>query len=220
MSSKSQSAKKPKSGVAKVCKILLVAFICFIGFRVCQLVIHLKNSPPPKAVPGKLEFSQANKAITTDKTGAILGNDRTAVKMANDFSERLLQLRNTHIESGEVSDFSPTAGELVTFCHLTDESCVFLVHLSGLRHFTEEAQHVVSHLAWRSAHETLKENQVGEGIELAVGVRGLMVYSKIFVGTYDTSREDIRRNIKTRKSGLSGEEILYQFFATDNKVVE
>lgn len=179
------------------------------------------SSKPPSSAsggntPGENTFQAANQAITTGRHGTALGNTQEAVRLAHGFSYTLKLLREEGVEkSKKKSAISLTEGEFLTYCHLTEDTCAFLVHVPELRKFSGDAKEFIADAAWHSATAVVLA-MPNRPKRLAVGVRGVLLYDAILVGKVVASVEEAETGIE-RRLGNSRKGALYPFFADVTK---
>jgi hypothetical protein len=139
-------------------------------------------STPKVQPPGAAELQEAEHLITTKSKGIIHGNTPAAREMALEFSRISDEMRGALIEEGKSPKVSLSGGEFLTYCQVSDHGTAFLVHVPGLRKFTDEAKQVMAEATWFAA------NQAVAGMNpppknLAVGMRGMILYETILLGT-------------------------------------
>lgn len=138
-------------------------------------------STPREQPPGAAELQAAEHLITTKSKGISHGNTPGAKEMALEFSRISAEMRGSLIEEGKSPKVSLSGGEFLTYCQVSDHGTAFLVHVPGLRKFTDEAKQVMAEASWFAA------NQAVAGMDpapknLAVGMRGMILYETILLG--------------------------------------
>ncbi|MFO1484643.1 MAG: hypothetical protein U1F71_14875 [Verrucomicrobiaceae bacterium] len=135
-----------------------------------------------KQQPGYAAFQAADDLLMSRSQGVAHGNTPDAQGLANEFSLRLKEARKSGIESrGSPSIGSLTGGEFLTYCLLTRNSCVFMVHVPDLRNFAPEAKTFLADAAWRTALAITEPRQLGLQ-SVAVGFRGALMYDRVISG--------------------------------------
>lgn len=204
--------RKPKMGlIPKIAILLAIFIICFLGYRIYGFVQYMRNNPRVRQA-GEIEFNQANKDIIRSKNGVYQGNTPTAMQAAEKFSEIMKRQREKNFTEGDKSAFSISGGEFITYCNLQESTCVFLIHIPQLRKFTSSAKTALNSMAWDAAWLTAKELKLDKK-ELAVGVKGAILYSAIYIGDFDLSKET-PGEIKEKGDGISDTRLLYRFFTS------
>jgi hypothetical protein len=150
-----------------------------------SLLLSFVKLPEGKALaaPGRAEFDKANSLVTSNRNGAAHGNTPAAKELAKKFSMVIQEYRNAGVEKAKKkSSVSLTDGQFLTYCHLREEDCVFLVHVPDLRKFNREAKEFICTAAWHTANLVLAD-QPKLPNRLAVGVRGAMLYEEFIIGS-------------------------------------
>lgn len=124
--------------------------------------------------------------------GAAHGNSEEAKKLAQEFSDALLRLRDENFTGGNDKGMKLTRGMFLVCCELNPGSCAFVVHVPEFRSFTKDAKEGLADLAWMSAQETAAKH-IGPQGELAVGLKGVMFYGAVMTGTCDS--EPLNRDV-------------------------
>jgi hypothetical protein len=154
-------------------------------------------------------FDSANRKITTDNDGTAHGNSPEAKKLAAEFSSKLKTLREVGIEPSKKRSVSLSGGEFITFCHLAEGTCAFLVHVPQLRKYTDEAKDFIGEAAWGVAQHcvaTLPDKPK----KVAVGIRGIALYDRVLTGegsADDSAEPEIHE-------GVSSKDMLFSYFAS------
>ena len=126
--------------------------------------------------PGSNAFHQANLLIMGSRNGIEHGNTPEAKMLAGELSARLKVARKQGIEARKSAAFvSLTGGEFLTYCHLTEESCVFLVHVPDLRKFSVGAKEFIADAALSTALSVAAKSNIPPRT-VAVGIRGVLAY--------------------------------------------
>ncbi|MDP1586418.1 MAG: hypothetical protein Q8M07_01630 [Prosthecobacter sp.] len=158
-------------------------------FAVLSLNVVISIPDDPFSMPsgkasrrGVAAFENANELLTGLSEGRAHGNTQEAKVLAEAFSDALKEARNIGIEKRSRSSiFSHTKGDFLTYCLLTEQSCIFMVHVPDLRNFATDAKELIAEAGWLIALKILK----GSGLmptKLAVGLRGAMFYDRVTVG--------------------------------------
>jgi hypothetical protein len=132
--------------------------------------------------PGHDAFRKADLLLTGRSEGTAHGNTPEAQALAAEFSLYLKQARKLGIESRKsTSIISLTGGEFLTYCSLTQDNCVFMVHVPDLRNFSREAKDYIADSAWFSALAVTEPRQAALK-SVCVGVRGVLMYDRVISG--------------------------------------
>ena len=162
---------------------------------------------------------EAERMIMSSKDGKIgYGNSPEAVAIAESFAEQMKAMREVMFSQASSSGISLSDGNFLTYCELDDDSCAILVHVPKLRKFDDEAKDLMCDLAWTVANITLASHEVKQDINLAVGVRGAILYERKLYGKYpDESGEDDDPNYTETSPYPNG---LHGFFPEPEPVAE
>lgn len=116
------------------------------------------------------------------------GNSPKAIAMAQEYSEKLKELSDLLFTSGKKSLIQLSDGEYLTYCELNRDSCAFIVHVPSYRKFTNDAKKALVEIAWATAQVTTA-GKLQPNTRLGVGLRGVIMYGEILVGTSVESSE-------------------------------
>ncbi len=119
--------------------------------------------------------------MANDEHGSVSGNTPEARALAADYSKALKAMRDEFFTKDKKHRISLTKGQFVVHCELHDRSCVFLVHVPSYRHFTDDAKESLETHAWHLAQQ-LAIGRLEPKTRLAVGMRGVILYSTVMVG--------------------------------------
>ena len=117
------------------------------------------------------------------------GNTPRAVELANLYAQRIKEVSDEMFTSDKKPLLQLSDGEYLTFCELHPDRCLFLVHVPSYRKFTGDAKRVLAQLAWLAAQATAAGELKGEA-KLGVGLRGVLTYGDILIGTAPASSEE------------------------------
>ncbi len=155
--------------------------------------------------PGESELLTVERRIVSDDEGYALGNSDEARELARAFADRMKVLDETFFTQTD-ANIKLSGGNYVTWCERRDGHCAFIVHVPEYRRFDEEAKDVLAQLAWMTAQETAAES-LEPGEELAVGLKGVLLYGAVMVGEFDPEYDG--EDIRVR----GDKELLYPWFA-------
>jgi hypothetical protein len=146
------------------------------------------NGQSTTAPASALRRAESNISVKKgDQIG--FGNSQDAEALASEMGEKMKLLRETMFSGSSKSGLSLSGGEFLTHCELHEGTCAFLIHAPGLRKFNNEAKKALSDLAWISAQSVLQESDFPEGGELAVGLKGTILYDDIRTGRHTKDLE-------------------------------
>lgn len=164
------------------------ALVMVIGVPFAYVMVRSSREDAElKQQPGHAAFLDANNLLAGRSQGIAHGNSPAAQELAKALSSSLKVAREMGIESRKSAPtVSLTHGEFITYCLLTKESCVFMVHVPDLRKFSPEAKDFITEEAWLAALAITKP-QKADLRKLAVGLRGALLYDRVASGNLDTS---------------------------------
>ncbi len=164
------------------------ALIIVVGGPIFYVMVRSSwKDAEQRRQPGHAAFQAANTLLTGASQGNAHGNTAAAQELASAFSSRLKEARNLGIESRtSTSIVSLTRGEFLTYCLLTKDSCVFMVHVPDLRNFSPEAKNFIADAAWIVAQDTT-EPLKAELRSITVGLRGALLYGRVISGSASSS---------------------------------
>lgn len=188
---------------------VLAVFLSVVGIG----LMVAGPSTPKVQPPGAAELQAAERLITTKSKGVTHGNTPEAQAMALEFSRISDEMRGALIEEGKSPKVSLSGGEFLTYCQVSEHGTAFLVHVPGLRKFTEAAKQVMAEASWFAAnHAVAGMNQPPKN--LAVGMRGMILYETILLGTPSKDLEnDPTGGILSRHPSHESE-VLHPFFTS------
>ncbi len=139
----------------------------------------------------KARFQEAERSIMAlqgDSPGR--GNSPEAIRIAQSFSEMILEVRDTAFTKGKKPLFQLSSGQFITYVELHDDRALFLVHVPEYRKFSDEAKKQLAELAWTVAQLSVSD-ALPEDADLAVALKGTLMYGAIMKG-YVTKHEGLR----------------------------
>lgn len=160
----------------------------------------------PKSAEETL-FEAANRKIATNNNGVAHGNSPEAEKLAAEFSSKLKTLRDVGIEPSKKRSISLSGGEFITFCHLAEDTCAFLVHVPELRKYTDEAKEFMGEAAWGVAQHCVAALP-DKPAKVAVGLRGIALYDRVLTGPA-TADENTTPQVH---EGADSKKVLFIYF--------
>lgn len=172
------------------------------------------NDGPVEIPAGCDEFKAANKKITSDSNGTHHGNSEAAVELARLFSEATKTLEDELFSGGkENRAVSLTGDDFLTYCQLNESSVVFLVHVPQFKRYKGEVRDSLLEMVWMIAKKITEGHPNADSLEIAIGLRGSLMYGGSAIGTRGTSP-------KYENSFSIGDEIFYKYFVTEEATTE
>ena len=154
----------------------------FTGLVLTAVILSAVACSSGPAAPGEDAFSGANSLISIHDKQTAFGNGPEAEKLAERFASMMKVMRKVAFTESKGSGPSMTDGEFLTYCQLTDEGILFLVHVPELRNFKEDAQASLLELGWVIAQTTTKSVRGDRDVKLGVGLRGALLYGGQAIG--------------------------------------
>ncbi len=181
---KSSRGLKTGKGLAITGTALAVISLAIVAF-IAQNVADAEPLATGKAVTPEATLAIAEANIMTANKGVAYSNSQEGLAMAKRFSELFKDF------SEEATDALSERHEFVTHCQIHDDSVAFLVHVPKLRKFDKESKERFCETAWQLAGLVLTESQaVPVGTDLAVGVKGNLLYQNIYFGKFEIPIEE------------------------------
>ena len=156
----------------------------------CLLVVIVagcggaSDSEPKVELPGAKAFDEANRSIVSDREGTFHGNTEASRELAKALSEMVKELEGEFFSGGkENRAVSLTGEEFLTYCQLNDDSVAFLVHVPQFKRYKGEVRDTLLELTWAVAQKITEGHPKGESLEIAIGLRGTMMYGGSATGT-------------------------------------
>lgn len=173
-----------------------------------------RDSTEPVAVgshlPGAAALAAAERAVTSDNDGYALGNSAEARELARQFADEMETLDQALFTQTDAV-FKLSGGHYVTWCELRDDQCAFVVHVPEYRKFEQDAKEALAHLAWGAAQRAVA-GRLEPGNDLAVGLKGVVLYGAVMVGQVEHEDEDSGERLFEEGDDKSQ---LYPFFIAE-----
>jgi hypothetical protein len=163
-----------------------VSFVAAVGL-VAALFLMRPSGPAGiarTAVDDRL--TKAELAIVSDSKGTALGNSPEAIVLAGRFAA-YMEAADKEAFTDSKAKLKLSGGHYVTWCELRPGRCAFVVHVPEYRRFTGDAKELLAKLAWSAAQRTVSST-LDEGDQLAVGLKGVLMYGAVMTG--DVSRQE------------------------------
>lgn len=172
---------------------MLLLSLFMIGFGVYSaryggVEVTETETSSSSSLSGKQALHNAEMTILGDSQGTVHGNTPEAKALGTTFSEQMKTLREG-LFTDDDRKLQITGGNFVTFCELHEDRALFLVHVPAYRDFEKEAKDQLSVLAWMTAQSVVEE-MLEEGDRLAVGMKGMLLYGSVMVGTVGSEDPD------------------------------
>lgn len=156
------------------------------GIVIAAFMADKNDQPPaPKVATADSFLREVERKIVSDNHGVAHGNTPAAIDLARTFSEKMKQLRDENFTQGE-GGISLSGGNFITYCELRPGQCAFIVHVPEYRKFEDDAKESLEEMAWEAAQETV-EGTLSTGDDLAVGMKGVLLFGGVLVGKVASS---------------------------------
>jgi hypothetical protein len=169
---------------------MTLTVLCALSVVFFVSVIPVDPSRMPSGTAtakGTAAFQEANEQLTGVSQGQAHGNTAEAKELAVAFSDALLKFRKIGIEpSNRSSTFSLTKGYFLTYCLLTEQHCIFMVHVPELKNYSENAKSLIADVGWGAAMKLMQATHHRPGT-VAVGMRGAFQYDRVIIGRGETA---------------------------------
>lgn len=190
--------------------LLAVVVVSFIGLRVVQFIQWARQ---PHA-PTRQSYLYAATANLGPMGPVASGNSEDAQAIAAVMSRRMMMFRTIGYTQSEQKGVLDEKDRFRTYCDLRENQCVFLVHVPELRRFTQDAQAALGRDAWAAACSILQEKEIWKpGMKLAVGMRGLITYERVMLGSYLDKDNSPDKGMTDVKEGVGCEKVLAEWLA-------
>lgn len=157
---------------------------------------------------GEAMFRAADGKILSYRGEEGFGNTPQAQEIASRFSRIMGPMSRIAFEGGRDShEGTLTEGHFLTWVELRAESICFLVHVPELRAYRGEVRESLLDLAWTAAKTSSSGVHGDRPVDLAVGLRGVMLYGAIAIGPA-SAEEPVTKDF----TGSASTEPLHAFF--------
>lgn len=148
-----------------------------------------RAEPSADTAPDRLQAAELG-TLTAGSEGPAYGNTPAARRLAAEYSQSLKTMRDALFTADRDRVFQLTDGQFIVHCELHRDRCAFIVHVPAYRDFAAEAKETLAISVWQLAQQTV-EDSLRPGDQLAVGLRGTMLYGAVMTGRV-ASDEDQR----------------------------
>ena len=125
-------------------------------------------------------FQAAELDIISDSEGVAYGNSADAIELARKFGEMMAEIREEMFTEDD-GGISLSGGNFITYCELSESSCLFLVHVPNYRKYSADAKQSLAKLTWTAARSSATGSLTEED-DLAVGMKGVILFGSVMVG--------------------------------------
>ena len=189
--SKSQGRKTGKGLAITGC--LLAVISLSLTFFVINSIPKSDPLPTGQSVTPEATLAIAEANIVSSSDGVAYSNSAEGLVLAEQFSKFFKEFAQ------EATDSLSERHEFVTHCQLHEDSVAFIVHVPKLRKFDDESKEQFVKTAWILAGVVLSDSEVVPlGTDLAVGVKGNILYQNIYFGELELPSEDEPIGVQSR----------------------
>jgi len=166
------------------CFVLIgLVVLSVIGSVLLNILVPFDEEAAEAQFPGYKNFNIADDLVDTDDEGIAHGNSPIAADMAQSFAELMKVQREMFITGEDNTVLSLSGGNFLTYCLLTDEACVYLMHIPGLRDYEDEAKDFMVEVAFNTGNTILMASGEELPPKLIVVAQGLFSTYKRVSGT-------------------------------------
>ena len=163
--------------------IAMIAFVVLVGMNAKQdqlaqqqqAIVEGTEFQAPQA-----RLQAAELKIISDTAGVAYGNSAKAIELARNMGDMMKDIRD-EMFTEDKGGISISGGNFITYCELTESSCLFLIHVPNYRKFSADAKKSLAQLTWTAAQTTAAESIDGNH-DLGVGMKGVILYGSVMVG--------------------------------------
>jgi len=197
----------------------ILATIGAMGMVVIGTVTMVSGSSNTPVVqpPGAEELSAAERLVSSKSNGSFHGNTGESKELARRFADASSEMRDALIEKGKTSKISLSGGNFLTYCQMSEHGTAFIVHVPDLRKFSDEAKALMCDAAWFAASQVVNDLDPAPK-NLAVGVRGVVLYESILLGVPGKDFEDSATDGLLSRHRSSESQVLRPFFASPPRI--
>lgn len=164
------------------------------------------SAPSTPATPEEKAFGAANRMISVYKAddGGAYGNTPEAKELATAFAALAESSEKELFSGGKEGGLSLSDGHFVTYCRQNNDSVCFLVHVPQLKNYKDDVRDALVEMCWSCAEEVL-EGKVAPGTEVAVALRGSLLYGGLATGK-------LGETPTTEQTSVIDQDQLHKFF--------
>ena len=213
--------KHPSGALWGLRALLLSPLVVFPLFIVMMATSDSRHAKEQATKPGYAQFSQAKSFMTGSTSSGSQGNTPAAREAARSFATLMQRFRTEAITENKPSKTTTRHDDIITWCEVHGDRCLFIVKVPDLRHFDAGAKTALGEAAWFAAQICAAKLGLANNANLAVAVRGSLLYDRMITGRHmadilpDSSdlENRLRKSIQQTKTGGSFEDELIPYFA-------
>ncbi len=175
--------------------------------------------------PGYVQFKQAEKFVGSWAGADGKGNTAKATEAAQNFTTVLKAYRALAVSESKSKKSESSKDHFITWCEVQGNRCLFVVHVPDLRRFKDDAKTAIAEGAWFAAQVSSKKLDLPADAELAVALRGDVLYDRLITGRRlegiesdsPEFEEKLKKSIERTKMGNSIDDEMIRYFADPSK---
>jgi len=171
-------------------KFLIILVVGVLGLMLLMcggfglLVYRAGNQPTEAKSPAEHAFDAANSQIGAFRGDVAFGNSETAKLLADDYAKLLKSTTEIAFTGGKKNSKNLAQDNVIVYCHLTDDTAVFLVNVPQLKRYKDDVRDTLAMFAWTTARATL-DKHARPRKTVAVALRGDLLYGPVMKGSSD-----------------------------------
>lgn len=184
----------------KLLLLLVLGGAAFVGYSMWR------GESAPRT-PEEAAFRDADRQIGSHRDAIAFGNTDQARQLADEVAKRM-KIEQARAFSGGKQNrtASLTDDNFLTYCQITPTAVCFLIHVPQLKNYHDDVRTALAELAWTVARAAIAERKIAATGDLAIGLRGSMLYGALASG----KAGDATPRIETGSS--VGREKLHRYF--------
>ncbi len=221
-----QRRPKQPSGVLWGLRALFFSPLVVVPLLIVMMAASGSRHAKARATqPGYARFSQANSFMNGTAASGSQGNTPAANEAARSFATFMRSFRAEAITGNQPSSTTTRHDDMLTWCEVHGDRCLFIVKVPDLRHFDAGSKTALGDAAWFAAHLCATKLGLANNANLAVAVRGSLVYDRLITGRHmaDIHADSpdletrLRESIQQTKTGGPFEDQLIPYFANPTR---
>ncbi|MFT7640305.1 MAG: hypothetical protein ACI9G1_002046 [Pirellulaceae bacterium] len=134
--------------------------------------------------PDAVKFDEADKLLAGKSKGTYHGNTERARIMAMQYSSSVEGFDEALFEGQNESGGLETGEDFLVYCREDNDTVVFLVRVPEMDRYQGDVRDLLLNLSWAVAEEACADHPNAENLQIAVGLRGMFVYSGSAIGKF------------------------------------
>ncbi len=223
---KVRTRPKHKTGALWALRALFLSpLILFPLFLMIGAAAGAKLERERAKLPGYADYKRAEDYVGSWSGADGKGNTAKATDAAETFTNVLKAYRTMAVSESKSKKAPGSKDHFITWCEVQENRCLFIVHVPELRRFEDDAKATLAEGAWLAAQVSAKKLDLPAGAELAVAIRGDVLYDRLISGRRleivepdaPDFEEKMKKSIERTKKGGALSDELIQYFAVSTK---